>query len=164
MLLDSEATMINILETTAYFQGKRTVNDYLNQFCDLIYDSGYTDPITVVVKFQRGLDCRISMALLAWHPEDHQIPSQKPGTTSQSRWTRTEQRMRPSKPSINSPLLPTIRIRQFCPDPHPHPRLQHILPIPTLLQVTQSQWTLMQPTRLRPFLTPANTVEKLVIG
>ena len=63
MPLDSEATVINILETTAYFQGKWTVNDYLNQFRNLIYDSGYTDPKTVVVKFRRSLNCQISMAL-----------------------------------------------------------------------------------------------------
>ena len=63
MLLDLEATVINILEMTAYFQGKRTVNDYLDQFCNLIYNSRYTNPKTVVVKFQRGLHHRISMAL-----------------------------------------------------------------------------------------------------
>ena len=60
MPLDSEAATINVLETTAYFQGKQTVDDYLDQFWDLIYDSRYTDPKTVVVKFCRGLDCRIS--------------------------------------------------------------------------------------------------------
>ena len=49
--LNSEATAVNTLETTAYFQGKRTVDDYLDQFRDLVYDSGYTDPKTIVVKF-----------------------------------------------------------------------------------------------------------------
>jgi len=57
MLLDAEAAAINVLETTAYFQGKRSVDDYLDQFHDLIYDSGYTNPKTVVVKFCQGLDC-----------------------------------------------------------------------------------------------------------
>jgi len=52
MPLDVEAAAINVLETTAYFQGKWSVDDYLNQFRDLIYDSGYTDPKTVVVKFR----------------------------------------------------------------------------------------------------------------
>jgi len=63
MLLDSESAAINILETTTYFQGKRTVDDYLDQFRNLIYDSRYTNPKTVVVKFRRGLDCQISTAL-----------------------------------------------------------------------------------------------------
>ena len=49
--LDSEATAINILEGNTYFQGKRTVDDYLDQFCDLMEDSGYTDLKILVVKF-----------------------------------------------------------------------------------------------------------------
>jgi Retrotransposon gag protein/Zinc knuckle len=61
--LDAEAAAINTLETTAYFQGKRSVDDYLDQFKDLIEDSGYTDPKTIVVKFRRGLDRRIQSAL-----------------------------------------------------------------------------------------------------
>ena len=54
---------VNVLETTAYFQGKRTVDDYLDQFRDLIGDSRYSDPKTIVVKFRCGLDRRISTAL-----------------------------------------------------------------------------------------------------
>jgi len=52
-----------MLETSSYFQGKRTVDDYLDQFQDLIYDSGYTDSKTIVVKFCRGLDRWIAAAL-----------------------------------------------------------------------------------------------------
>jgi len=61
--LNMEAAAVNTLETTAYFQGKRSVDEYLDQFRDLIHDSGYKDPKTVVVKFRRGLDRRISNAL-----------------------------------------------------------------------------------------------------
>src|SRR6266567_7877347 len=61
--LNSETTAVNTMEMTAYFQGKQTVDDYLDQFRDLVYDSGYTDPKTIVVKFCRGLDRRISAAL-----------------------------------------------------------------------------------------------------
>jgi len=46
---------INVLETTAYFQGNWWIDNYLNQFKDLIKDSGYSDPKTIVVKFHRGL-------------------------------------------------------------------------------------------------------------
>ena len=56
MLLDSEAAVINVLKITTYFQGKRMVNNYLDQFQDLIYNSGYTNPKTIVVKFCQGLD------------------------------------------------------------------------------------------------------------
>ena len=49
----------------AYFQGKRMVDDYLDQFQDLIYDSRYTDPKTIVVKFCRGLNQQISATLVS---------------------------------------------------------------------------------------------------
>ena len=52
-----------MLETTLYFQGKQMVNNYLDQFCNLIYDSGYTDKKTIIVKFCHGLDCQITSAL-----------------------------------------------------------------------------------------------------
>jgi len=51
MPLNSEAAAMNVLETTSYFQGRRSVNDYLDQFKDLIEDSSYTDPQMIVVKF-----------------------------------------------------------------------------------------------------------------
>jgi hypothetical protein len=50
----------NKLEGTSYFQGRRTVDDYLNDFQDLISDSGYADPKTIVVKFRRGLSPSIA--------------------------------------------------------------------------------------------------------
>jgi len=63
MPLDSEAAAVNVLETALYFQGRRSVDDYLDQFKDLIEDSGYSDPKTIVVKFRQGLNRRISTAL-----------------------------------------------------------------------------------------------------
>jgi len=61
--LNAEATAVNTLEGTSYFQGKRSVDDYLDQFQDLVEDSGYTDKKTLVVKFRRGLDRRIASAI-----------------------------------------------------------------------------------------------------
>jgi hypothetical protein len=63
MPLNAEATAMNILETSAYFQGKQMVDDYLDQFHDLVYNSGSTDPKTIMVKFCRGLDQWISTTL-----------------------------------------------------------------------------------------------------
>jgi len=39
------------LEGSAYYQGNRTVDDYLDSFLILVSDAGYTDPRTLVVKF-----------------------------------------------------------------------------------------------------------------
>ena len=47
--------MINGLEGTSYHQGNQTVDDYLDSFQALVSNAGYTDPRTLVVKFQQGL-------------------------------------------------------------------------------------------------------------
>ena len=53
--VNAEADTINALEDTSYHQGGQTVDDYLDNFQALVSDAGYTDPQTLVVKFQRGL-------------------------------------------------------------------------------------------------------------
>jgi hypothetical protein len=63
----------NKLEGTTYFQGHQLVDDYLDDFQDLISESGYADPKTIVVKFQRGLNPVIADAvamMAAGRPDD----------------------------------------------------------------------------------------------
>src|SRR6202522_1961710 len=60
---NSDAAAINKLESIAYFQKTRSVDDYLDEFLDLIAESGYTDPKMLVVKFRRGLDPQIQNAV-----------------------------------------------------------------------------------------------------
>jgi hypothetical protein len=43
------------LESERYFQGRHNVEAYIDGFKDLIDLSVYTDPITIVLKFHRGL-------------------------------------------------------------------------------------------------------------
>jgi hypothetical protein len=61
--LHADAVATNILERQTYFQGDRDVDDYLDDFRDLISESGYTSPKTIVVKFRRGLDPKIGDAV-----------------------------------------------------------------------------------------------------
>jgi hypothetical protein len=63
----SDALAINRLESTAYYQRGRPLDEYIDEFQDLIADSGYSDPKTVVVKFRRGLSAQIqnSVATMA---------------------------------------------------------------------------------------------------
>jgi hypothetical protein len=71
--LHSDAVATNKLEATSYFQGRRMVDDYLDEFRDLISDSGYADPKTIVVKFRRGLNPSIvdAVAIMAsGRPDD----------------------------------------------------------------------------------------------
>jgi hypothetical protein len=49
------ATVLMTLESDQYLQGKRNVDVYTDEFCELVTLSGYTDPITVVLKFCQGL-------------------------------------------------------------------------------------------------------------
>ena len=61
--LHSDAVATNKLEGTTYFQGRQAVDDYLDDFQDLISDSGYADPKTIMVKFRRGLNPSIADAV-----------------------------------------------------------------------------------------------------
>jgi hypothetical protein len=53
---ENEATTaLMTLESDRYFQGKRNVDAYTDEFRKLIALSGYMDPIAIVLKFHRGL-------------------------------------------------------------------------------------------------------------
>ena len=47
----SDAAAINTLESTSYYQKTRGVDNYLDEFLELVAEAGYTDPRMVVVKF-----------------------------------------------------------------------------------------------------------------
>jgi Retrotransposon gag protein/Zinc knuckle len=47
------------LETNGYYQGRKTVQEYLDEFRDLIDLSGYKDGLPITVKFRRGLNREI---------------------------------------------------------------------------------------------------------
>lgn len=44
------------LETEEYYQNKRDVEEYIDEFEELVDLSGYTDPLAIVIKFRRGLN------------------------------------------------------------------------------------------------------------
>jgi len=71
--LHVEAAATNVLEGTTYFQGPRNIDNYLDEFRDLVSESGYTSPKTIVVKFRRGLDMGIGdviATMAAGRPDD----------------------------------------------------------------------------------------------
>jgi hypothetical protein len=54
---ENEATTALMrLESDRYFQGKRNIEAYIDEFKDLIDLSRYTDPIAIVLKFRHGLN------------------------------------------------------------------------------------------------------------
>ena len=70
---------INKLESTTYYQKSQTVDDYLDEFMELVAEAGYTDPKVVVVKFRKGLDPQIqnTIATMAYG---------RPSDTSPENW------------------------------------------------------------------------------
>ena len=56
----ADSAAINQLESTAYFQKSRSVDEYLDEFTE----ASYSDPKTIVVKFRRGLDVTTLFLLL----------------------------------------------------------------------------------------------------
>jgi hypothetical protein len=61
--LDEGEEAMNTLETEKYFQGKRTVDDYCDQFQDLVDHVGYGGGKQVVMKFRKGLETTIADAV-----------------------------------------------------------------------------------------------------
>jgi hypothetical protein len=49
-------TTLMQLELEHYFQGRQNIDIYINKFKDLMDMSRYMDPITIVLKFCRGLN------------------------------------------------------------------------------------------------------------
>ena len=139
--LDSEATAINILEGNTYFQGRRTVDDYLDQFRDLVGDSGYTDPKTLVVKFRRGLDRRIASALGSMaagrpadnKPEDwYRLAVQMDQNRAAEEAFQSAHRPGPSTGSgiLRIPQATRLTTSSFPLTARPPPRFAHVAPSP----------------------------------
>jgi len=77
--LDVETAAVNRLEGTGYYQRARSVEDYLDEFLELISDSGYTDGRTIVVKFRRGLRSEIQDAVAT-------MSTGRPSNTNPEAW------------------------------------------------------------------------------
>ena len=68
-----DVAAINRLESTAYYQKNRSLDNYLDKFLDLVTEAGYIDPKITVVKFRKGLDPQIqnTVATMAYgRPSD----------------------------------------------------------------------------------------------
>jgi len=75
----ADSAAINRLESTAYFQKSRSVDEYLDEFQDLITEASYSNPKTIVVKFCQGLDTQIQNAIAT-------MPSGRPSDMVPTDW------------------------------------------------------------------------------
>jgi len=77
---------INALEGSSYYQGNRTVDDYLDSFLILASDARYTDPRTLVVKFHRGLKLNVQSQIAT-------MPFGQPADTDLEAWYAAARRI-----------------------------------------------------------------------
>jgi len=84
--VNAEADAINTLEGSSYYQGNRTVDDYLDSFLILASDAGYTDPRTLVVKFRRGLKLNVQSQIAT-------MPFGRPADTDLEAWYAAARRI-----------------------------------------------------------------------
>jgi len=77
--VNAEADAVNALEGSSYYQGNRTVDDYLDTFLTLVSDAGYTGPQTLVVKFCQGLKSSIQSQIAT-------MPFRRPADTDPEAW------------------------------------------------------------------------------
>jgi len=75
----ADSVAINRLESTAYFKKSGSVDEYLDEFQDLITEASYSDLKTIVVKFHRGLDTQIQNAIAT-------MPSGRPSDMVLTDW------------------------------------------------------------------------------
>ena len=54
---------MNRLESHQYHQGKHSVDEYIDEFEELIEKAEYTDGLDIVMKFRRGLDPSIQTCI-----------------------------------------------------------------------------------------------------
>jgi hypothetical protein len=109
----SDQAAINRLESMSYFQNKRPVDSYLDEFQDLITEAGYTDPKTIVVKFRRGLDPRIQDAIAT-------MASGRPSDIIPAQWYNAA-RVVDQNRATNEAFRSSYRVPTSI-QPHPQPR------------------------------------------
>jgi hypothetical protein len=72
--LKNEATVaLTKLESTQYYQGRKLVDDYIDEFSELVKEAGYSDGLSIVMKFRKGLDRDIQdwiVEMVQGRPED----------------------------------------------------------------------------------------------
>ena len=84
--VNMEVDAINPLERASYHQGGWMVDNYLDNFQALVFDTGYTDPRTLVVKFWRGLWLGIQNQIAT-------MPYRRPANTDPDMWYRAAWRI-----------------------------------------------------------------------
>ncbi|KAF5383225.1 hypothetical protein D9615_004784 [Tricholomella constricta] len=112
-LFDEVADAALTLESTAYFQNGRTIDEYIDSFKALWIKADYPDGRHLVLKFRRGMDLKLSRRLgsiTTGRPDDSKIEDWLAIARSQDFIMRTEEdfhhRSAPTVPTASRPTAP----------------------------------------------------------
>lgn len=139
---ERESAMLK-LESTRYHQGRRTFQEYIDEFQDLIDQSGYTEGSNITMKFRRGLDSVIQSRVAesadcpseedfeGWYSAAQRVADNRAANQSFHFGQHSAHSAPPSRPSATSGLarnpggiLPTPRTQL----PPLQPRFQPLPP------------------------------------
>ncbi|KAF5378067.1 hypothetical protein D9615_007647 [Tricholomella constricta] len=113
-LFDEVADAALILESTAYFQNGRTIDEYIDSFKALWVKADYPDGRHLVLKFRRGMDPKLSKRLgsiTTGRPNNSKIEDWLAIARSQDFIMRTEEDFhRRTPPTIPSASRPTALV------------------------------------------------------
>ncbi|KAF5371873.1 hypothetical protein D9615_009580 [Tricholomella constricta] len=133
-LFDEVADAALILESTAYFQNRRTIDEYIDSFKALWVKADYPDGRHLVLKFRRGMDPKLSKRLgsiTTGRPNDSKIEDWLAIARSQDFIMRTEEDFhRRTPPTIPSASRPTALVpaHPVAPALHWRPSAQPVAP------------------------------------
>ncbi|KAF5376293.1 hypothetical protein D9615_008535 [Tricholomella constricta] len=142
-LFDEVADAALILESTAYFQNSRSIDEYIDSFRSLWVKAGYPDGRHLVLKFCRGMDPKLSRRLGS-------ITTGRPHDEKIEEWLRIAC-------SQDFIMSRTMGVR-YCPHSHSHSRFcpsrpsRSIAPAPRPLP----QGVPMDVDRMRDRVAPAD--------
>src|SRR5215471_160014 len=127
--LHKETATMTILESQSYYQGRRTVEQYIDEFQDLLHKAGYIEGGAIVMKFRRGLNPSIQ-SQIATQTEG------RPGDADPEAWYKAAKLIVQAQAANEAFLSSTRRfLDQPPPMSKPLPRLAPLprvqLPAPT---------------------------------
>lgn len=158
--LAEEEAATNVLEGRSYFQGRRSMDDYIDTFKRLITQAGYIEPKGITVKFRRGLDPTIQEAI-------NLMPFGRPSDNDPEAWygmARHIYQARLTNAAFSSSSAPTFN-RPFvnrATRPDPNPQFQQ-RPVPSFTNPPRSTSYRPPPPTQRErhpsvrFQTPSNS-------
>jgi hypothetical protein len=118
------------LESTRYYQGRKAVDDYIDEFSELVEEAGYIDGLSIIMKFRRGLDRDIQdwIAELVQGRSEDDDPD---GWYSAAHMFDANRTMNQAFHGTQHAMVPSLNVRPMFPTPRATFPVQPMTPTPT---------------------------------